>query len=85
MVKIRLLDDPEGPDKEEAFLTLEKYGGGFAVVLMDSDGDRIAQPFVLFLEPDLRGKLILNLASFPNEDFIDVSEATSTIRVNPSH
>ncbi len=85
MVKIRLLDDPDGTDKEEAFLTLEKHCGGFAVVLVDSDGDRIAQPFVLFLEPDLRGKLILSLATSPNEDFIDVDEGTSTIRVNPSH
>ena len=85
MVKIRLLDGPDGPDKEEAFLALEKHGGGFAVVLVDSDGDRIAQPFVLFLEPDLRGKLMLSLASTPNNDFINVEEGTDTIRVNPSH
>ena len=85
MVKIRLLDGPDGPDKEEAFLALEKHDGGFAVVLADSDGDKITQPFVLFLKPDSTGRLVLSLATTPNPDFIARNPRSNAITVNPAH
>ena len=84
MVKIRLLDDPDAPDEEEAFLTLEKHGDGFVVALVDSDGDKVGAPFVLFLEPNSQGKLVLILASSVNDDFIARSTLNNTIVVNPS-
>ena len=84
MVKIRLLDDSDAPVKEEAFLILERHGDGFAVVLLDSDGDKIGRPFVLFLEPNETGKLSLIPASSPNEDFIQRNEVTNAIVVNPA-
>ncbi len=83
MVKIRLLD--EVPDDEEAFITLERHEDGFAVMLVDSDGNKIAQPFVLFLKPDLEGKLTLSLALTPSPDFVQRDDVTNTIAVNPSY
>ena len=85
MVKIRLLDDPDAPVEEEAFLTLERHDKGFTVVLVDSDGDQIAQPYVLFLQPDLQGKLVLSLATSPNSDFVQKNEGSNTIMVNPAY
>ena len=85
MVKITLLDDPDAPVEDEAFLTLERHGDDFAVVLVDSDREQIAQPFVLFLKPDSQGKLILSLATSPNPDFVQKNDGTNTIVVNPSH
>ena len=84
MVKIRLLDDDDGVDHEEAFITVEKHGLGFAVVLLSEDGLKIGQPFVLFLEPDSQGKLVLTLATSPSADFIQRNEVTNTIVVNPA-
>ena len=83
MVKIRLLDDDE-VDYEEAFITVEKHGSGFAVALLGEDGVRISQPFILFLEPNSQGKLVLSLATSPSPDFVCRNELTSTIVVNPS-
>ena len=85
MVKIRLLDDPEVPVEDEAFLTLERRNDGFAVVLLDSDDDKISQPYVLFLEPDSQGKLTLSLATSPSPDFVQKNDRTNTIAVNPAH
>ena len=85
MVKIRLLDDPDVPVEEEAFLTLIKHKDGFAVVLVDGDGDQVSQPYILFLEPDSQGKLVLSSATSPNPDFVQRGELTNTIVVNPSH
>ena len=85
MVKIRLLDDPEVPVEDKAFLTLERRNDGFAVVLLDSDDDKISQPYVLFLEPDSQGKLTLSLATSPNPDFVHRNDGTNTITVNPAH
>ena len=85
MVKIRLLDGDDEVDKEEAFITVEKYGSGFAVLLLSQDGRKIPQPFVLFLEPDSKGKLILSLAQSPSPDFVRRNDVTNTIVVNPSH
>ena len=84
MVKIRLFDGVHDDD-EEAFLTLERHGSGFAITLVDLDGDRISQPFVLFLEPNSQGKLVLSLATSPSPDFIQRNEVTNTIAVNPSY
>ena len=84
MVKIRLLDDPDAPEEEEAFLTLERHGIGFAVALVDSDGDKVGQPFVLFLEPGVDGKLKLILAASPNEDFVEKNHILNQIVVNPT-
>ena len=84
MVKIRLLDDPQAPVEDQAFLTLEHHGNGFAVALVDSHGDRITAPFVLFLKPDSQGKLVLSLATSPNPDFVCRNELTNAIAVNPS-
>ena len=84
MVKIRLLGDPDVLKEEEAFLTLERHKKGFAVVLVDADGDKIARPFVLFLEPNAEGKLVLSLASTPNPDFITCNPISNTITVNPA-
>ena len=84
MVKIRLLDDQNALVENEAFLTLEKHGHGFAVTLLDLDGDKIGQPFVLFLEPDSEGKLVLSLAQSPSPDFVQRNEVTNTIVVNLS-
>ena len=72
-------------DKSEAFLDLVKHESGFAVVLKDIDGDTIGGPFVLFLEPNLEGKLTLSLATSPNPDFVHRDELTNAIVVNPSH
>ena len=85
MVKIRLLDEEVPNDDEEAFLTLERHDRGFAVVLVDSDGDKIGQPFVLFLEPNLEGKLFLSLALSPSIDFIARNPISNTITLDPSH
>ncbi len=85
MVKIRLLDGPDVPDEEEAFLTLKRHKDGFAVVLVYENGDQIAQPFVLFLKPHISGRLTLTLASFPNPDFVQKDGETNTIAMNPSH
>jgi len=85
MVKIRLLDDPDAPVEEEAFLTLIRHKDGFAVVLVDGDGDQVRQPFILFLEPDSQGKLVLSLATSPNPDFVHRNDGTNTITVNPAH
>ncbi|KKL57452.1 hypothetical protein LCGC14_2235260 [marine sediment metagenome] len=85
MVKIRLLDDPEVPVEDKAFLALERHEDGFAVVLVDSDGDKISQPFVLFLEPNSEGKLALSLATTPNPNFISRNSISNAITVNPSH
>ncbi|KKK48350.1 hypothetical protein LCGC14_3146000 [marine sediment metagenome] len=84
MVKIKLFDDEE-VDKSEAFLDLVKHGPGFALVLTDGDGVVISQPFILFLEPNSSGKITLSLAMSPNGDYVDRSDITNTIRVNPSH
>ena len=84
MVKIKLFDDEE-VDKSEAFLDLVKHGPGFALVLTDGDGVVISQPFILFLEPNSSGKITLSLAASPNGDYVDRSDITNTIRVNPSH
>ena len=84
MVKIRLFDDDE-VDNSEAFLALVKHSHGFAIVLKDIDGDEISQPFILFLEPDSTGKIMLSLAASSNGDFVNKSDVTNTIRVNPSH
>lgn len=85
MVKIRLLDDDEEMDESEAFLDLVKHNSGFAVVLKDGNGVTVPAPFVLFLEPDPNsGKLTLSLASSPNSNFVQRSEQTNTIVVNPS-
>ena len=84
MVKIRLFNDEE-VDKSEAFLDLVKHESGFAVVLKDIDGDTIAGPFVLFLEPNEEGRLTLSLAASPSDDYVERNAATNTIRVNPSH
>ena len=85
MVKIRLLDGPDAPVEDEAFLTLKRFKEGFAVVLVDSDGDKVSAPFILFLEPDSQGKLTLSLAQSPNSDFVQRNEETNTIAVNPAH
>ncbi len=84
MVKIRLLDEVPNDD-EEAFITVERHKDGFAVVLVDSDGDQIVQPYILFLEPDLSGRLTLSLATSPSEDFVVRHREKHTILVNPSH
>ena len=84
MVKIRLFDDEE-VDKLEAFLDLVKHESGFAVVLKDTNGDTICAPFVLFLEPNLEGKIALSLATSPNTDFVHRDELTNAIVVRPSH
>ena len=84
MVKIRLLDEVPNDD-EEAFITVERHKDGFAVVLVNSDGDQVRQPFILFLEPNAEGKLVLSLAGSPNPDFVHRGELTNTILVNPSH
>ena len=86
MVKIRLLGDPEVPVEDEAFLALERHAaGGFAVVLVDLDGDKIGQPYILFLQPNSQGKLTLSLATSPNPNFVHRGELTNTVAVNPSH
>ena len=85
MVKIRLSDDLEVPVEDVAFLVLERRKDGFAVTLVDSDGDKILHPFVLFLEPDSRGKLALSLATSPSPDFVQKNDRTNTITVNPAH
>ena len=85
MVKIRLLEDLEAPDEEQAFLTLERHGGGFAVALVDSNGDKIGQPFVLFLKSNSEGKLTLNLAFHPDPGFVQRDGVTNTIVVNSSY
>ena len=83
MVKIRLLDEVPNDD-EEAFIAVERHKDGFAVVLVDSDGDQVDRPFILFLEPNAEGKLVLSLAGSPNPDFVHRGELTNTIVVNPS-
>ena len=85
MVKIRLLDDPDVPVEEEAFLTLERHKDGFAVVLVDSDGDQIVQPYILFLEPGVDGKLKLSLASSPSDDFVEKNHLLNQIAISPSY
>ena len=85
MVKIRLLDDREAPVEEEAFLALERHGDGFAVVLLNTDGDKVIAPFVLFLEPNSVGRLTLSLAASPNGDYVDRSNITNAIQVNLAH
>ncbi len=85
MVKIRLLDDPDAPVEEEAFLTLIRHKDGFAVVLVDGDGDQVSQPFILFLEPDSLGRLALSLATSPSEDFVVRDKEKRAILVNPAH
>ena len=84
MVKIRLLDEVPNDD-EEAFITVERHKDGFAVVLVDSHGDQIVRPYILFLEPDLSGRLALSLATSPSEDFVVRQREKHTILVNPSH
>ena len=85
MVKIRLLDDDNEVDEKEAFITVEKYGSGFAVLLLDGEGCKIAQPFILFLEPGSNGKLKLSLASSPSDDFVERNHLLNQISVSPSH
>ena len=85
MVKIRLLDGVQDDDDEEAFLALERHDGGFAVALVDSDGDKIDQPFILFLKPNSQGKLTLNLALTPSQDFVQRDGVTNAIALNPAH
>ena len=85
MVKIRLLDEEVPNDDQEAFLTLERHDRGFAVVLVDSDGDKIDRPFILFLKTDLSGKLLLNLALSPSINFITLNPISNTIALDASH
>ena len=81
MVKIRLLDEVPNDD-QEAFITVERHKDGFAVVLVDADGDQVSQPYILFLKPDFSGRLALSLATSPSEDFVVRDKEERTILVN---
>ena len=84
MVKIRLLDEVPNDD-EEAFITVERHKDGFTIVLVNADGDRVNEPFILFFELNVEGKLVLSLAGSPNPDFVVRNPISNTIVVNPSH
>ena len=84
MVKISLLDNPEAPEMLKAFISLERHGSGFAVVITDEAGDKHSQPFILFLKTNVEGKLRLSLATSPNANFIERNEATNVILEIPT-